>query len=72
MDVDHFCNEVIEEGIAAENVGHGHGQIAEIVPKSPATIGGTFDDCKSEGPRQAEIMSRGIDAFGRGAGEQVN
>jgi hypothetical protein len=71
VDVDRFCNEVIEEGIAAQNVGHGRGQTAEIVPMSAATIGGTFDGHKSEGPRKAEttdnttIMS-GTNAFGGG------
>jgi hypothetical protein len=65
VDVDRFCNEVIEEGIAAQNVGHGHGQIAEIVPMSTATIGGTFDGHKSEGPRKAETAIMPIAAYGR-------
>jgi hypothetical protein len=71
VDVDRFCNEVIEEGIAAQNVGHGHGQTAEIVPMSAATIGGTFDGHKLESPRKAETTIMPIDAYGREGGEEV-
>lgn len=39
VDVDRFCNEVIEEGIAAENVVDGQRQTSTTVQESTASIG---------------------------------
>lgn len=42
VDVDRFCNEVIEEGIAAENVVDGQRQASTSVQQSSTTSSGTF------------------------------
>jgi len=58
VDVDQFCNEIIEEGIAAQNVAHGCGQAGAAEQKFPAAVGrpiaGPEGGQPTEGPGPAE------------------
>lgn len=59
VDVDRFCNEVIEEGIAAANGANGYGQADAFVQQQPGAVGCTFvdsprDNGQSEGQGKAE------------------
>jgi len=59
IDVDRFCNEIIEEGIAAQNADNGQGQTASPFQESTTQIGGTFigeEGGESQGTGPAEII----------------
>lgn len=64
VDVDRFCNEVIEEGIAAQDGVDGQRQASSSVQQPPTAVSGTFVNahkrdvqCKVEESAEARTVS---------------